>query len=263
MGAELFKFAWKKKKVAGSASRVGLALESDGFTLCHLIKNEGAPPRVKLCRSVSALTPEDRRTALAEIVAESKLAGTPCIVVLPPESYSLRLVDRPNVEEEEIASSLPWLIKDVIDFDPSNAVVDYFEFPADANRGRDPSLFVAAARNDVIEEVTDLIDGSGLELESIDIGELALRNLTLVMSKQPAGTLLLELRPKDGLLAICHGSHRRNDQPIDPANSICRELRQFRRSRLRLPQLERDRRSVVTINGDDQDRTASLGAHEF
>ena len=98
------------------------------------------------------------------------------------------------------------LIKDLIDFDPSDARVDYFDFPADANRGRDPQLFVVAARNDVIEEVTNLLDGSGLELDAVDIGELALRNLTLVMPEQVAGTLLLELRPKGGILAICHES---------------------------------------------------------
>ena len=110
------------------------------------------------------------------------------------------------MEDDEIASSRPWLIKDLIDFDPSDARVDYFEFPADANRGRDPQLFVVAARNDVIEEVTNLLDGSGLELDAVDIGELALRNLTLVIPEQVAGTLLLELRPKGGILAICHES---------------------------------------------------------
>ncbi|MCH7599821.1 MAG: biogenesis protein MshI [Myxococcales bacterium] len=202
----MFKFAWNRNKATARTGRVGLALESDGFTLCHVVKKEGAPPRVTLCKAVSALTPEERNTALAELVAESKLSGTPCVVVLPPESYSLRLLDRPKVEDDEIASSLPWLIKDLIDFDPSDARVDYFDFPADANRGRDPQLFVAAARNDVIEEVTNLLDGSGLELDAVDIGELALRNLTLVMPEQVAGTLLLELRPKGGILAICHES---------------------------------------------------------
>ena len=202
----LFKFEWNRNKATARTSRVGLALESDGFTLCHVVKEEGVPPRVTLCKAVSALTPEERNTALAELVAESKLSGTPCVVVLPPESYSLRLLDRPKVEDDEIASSLPWLIKDLIDFDPSDARVDYFDFPADANRGRDPQLFVVAARNDVIEEVTNLLDGSGLELDAVDIGELALRNLTLVMPEQVAGTLLLELRPKGGILAICHES---------------------------------------------------------
>lgn len=202
----MFKFAWNRDKAAGSTSRIGLALEADGFTFCHLVKDPGSPPRVKLCRSVTAFSPEERRTALAELVSEAKLAGTPCVVVLPAESYSLRLLDRPKVEDDEISSSLPWLLKDVIDFDPSDATVDYFDFPSDANRGRDPSLFVAAARNDVIDEVTDLLDESGLEIQAIDIAGLALRNLTLVMSKQVAGTLLLQLRPKGGVLAICHDS---------------------------------------------------------
>ena len=38
---------------------------------------------------------------------------------------------------------------DLTDLD---ATVDYFEYLADASRGRAPHLFVAAARNDTIEE---------------------------------------------------------------------------------------------------------------
>ena len=53
-GAGLFKFGWKKNPIKGGGSRVGIALESDGFTLCHVVEEEGAPLRLQLCRSVLA-----------------------------------------------------------------------------------------------------------------------------------------------------------------------------------------------------------------
>lgn len=39
----MFKFGWKKNPIKGGGSRVGIALESDGFTLCHVVEEEGGP----------------------------------------------------------------------------------------------------------------------------------------------------------------------------------------------------------------------------
>lgn len=202
----MLKLAWNRKRHKRIAGQVGLSLTSDGLTLCHVVREEDTPPRLQACRSVSALTPEERRAALVELVAELHLEGLPCIVVLPSESYNLRLLDRPNVEDDEIASSLPWLLKDAIDFDLNEATLDYFDFPADATRGRTQRLFVAAVRNSVVDEVTDLLCESGLDLTAIDVAELALRNLGEQLPQQVAGTLFLHLGPKGGLLTICHES---------------------------------------------------------
>ncbi|MCP5045134.1 MAG: pilus assembly protein PilM [bacterium] len=201
----MFRFGSKKKQ-RGSEGRVGLSLTSDGFTLCHVVRDEEAPPRLELARSISGLTSEERTTALAELVEESHLAGTPCVVVLPGEDYTLRLLDRPQVEEEEIASSLPWLIKDVIEFDVGEAAISHFDFPEDANRGRDPHLFVAAARKSVVDEATQLVSDAGLDCEAIEVAELALRNIGEELPEQVAGSVLLNLGPKSGLLTICHDS---------------------------------------------------------
>ncbi len=199
----MFEFAWNRKHTS-NAGRVGLLLASDGFTLCHIVQEEAPPVRLELCRSVTALTPEERKDALGALVRESNLEGLPCVVVLPSERYSLQLLDRPNVEDQELASSLPFLIKDVVDFDTAEATVDSFDFPIDATRGRSPRLFVAATRNSVVEEVVDLLSESRLELAAIDVAELALRNLVEAMPSQVAGTVLLDLGLKGGLLTIYH-----------------------------------------------------------
>ena len=194
----------RKNKGSGVPGRVGIALTHDGFALCHVVRGE--EPQAKLVRvhHVSGLTTEERTEALAGYVEQNGLAETSCVVILSPEDYTLRLVDRPNVEEDEIAASLPFLIKDVIDFDPADAQIAYFPLPEDANRGRDARLFVGVARKECVAEVTALTEAANLELEAIDIAELALRNIVGELPEQVAGTAMLDLGPKGGLLALCH-----------------------------------------------------------
>ncbi len=202
-GVDLFQFGSQKKR-GGAPGRIGLSLAHDGFTLCHVVRDESPQARLETVHSVSGLAPDERATALAEYVEENKLAGTACVVVLPGEDYTLRLLDRPPVGDEEIAESLPWLIKDVIDFEPADARIAHAPLPEDANRGRDPRMFVVAARKSVVDEAAQLVDDAKLELEAIDIAELALRNVANELPEQVAGTAMLDLGAKSGLLALCH-----------------------------------------------------------
>ncbi len=202
-GETLFQLGLQKKR-SGADGLLGLFVTPDGFTLCHVVRGEQPQPRLEHMHSVSNLTHEERATALADYVESNDLTATACVVVLPNQDYILRLLDRPPVEDDEIADSLPWLIKDVIDFDPADARVAHFAFPEDANRGRDPRLFVAAARRSVIEEVTALVEAAELELAAIDIAELALRNIAEELPEQVAGTAMLDLGAKSGDLALCH-----------------------------------------------------------
>ncbi|MFT5444208.1 MAG: MSHA biogenesis protein MshI [Myxococcota bacterium] len=196
-----------KKPVPEANGQVGLTLDGDGFSISHVVRDENGPPKVLFSRSLSNLTGDERQAALREIVAEENLTGLPCVVTLPRDSYRLQLLDRPKVEDHEIVKSLQWLVKEVIDFDPGEATLDYCVFPEDASRGRSEQIFVAAARNQTIEEASELVHGSGLELCAIDVAEFAMRNLIDEMPKLVAGTLLLDLGAKDGLLAICHEAH--------------------------------------------------------
>lgn len=209
----MFKFGRRTKSVEGNG-RLGISVSSDGFSLCHVVREEDGTPKLALSRSVSGLSTEERQAALSELVAESKLEDVPCVVVLEREFYSLRLVDKPSVEEDEVAGSLVWFIKDLIDFDPSDAVIDYTDFPVDASRGRDAKIFVAAARKSAVTEATELLSHCGLTLDAVDVPEFAMRNIAGLLPTQVAGTLLLDLGLKDGLLTICHDDMLYFTRPI-------------------------------------------------
>lgn len=204
-GVELLGFGAKKSR-AGAPGYVGLALAHDGFTLCHVVRGDAPQARLEHVHHVSGLTHDERAAALGEYVDQNALASTDCIVVLPAEDYTLRLLDRPQVEESEIASALHWLVKEVIDYDPSDAQIAHCALPEDAQRGRDARIFVGIARKDRVGEIATLVGESGLHLAAIEVAEMALRNLVDELPEQVAGTAMLDLGEKSGLLALCHES---------------------------------------------------------
>ncbi len=147
-------------------------------------------------------TAAKRLETLRLLVEAHGCEGAACNLVLMPDQYQLYQVERPAVEAAELAEAIRWRIKDLVDGSISDAVLDVFEFPADASRNRGAMLNVAVARKAMIKEFIQLIGDAGLNLSSIDISELALRNLLLPVDNPVAGRVILLLRRGQGLLTI-------------------------------------------------------------
>lgn len=64
-----------------------------------------------------------------------------------------------------------------------NAVVDVFQLPADGVRGSKRMVYVVVAELNRIKSLIEMVRESELELEAIDIGEMALRNLSLLQDE--------------------------------------------------------------------------------
>ncbi|MFO8141198.1 MAG: biogenesis protein MshI [Marinobacter sp.] len=150
--------------------------------------------------------PARRQQALSQLVADQNWSGAPAILVLPIDQYQVFQVERPEgVDDSELADALKWKLKDFLDFSPSDAVFDVFMFPKEASRGRGPLVNVVAARKSLVQELIELVSGSGLELEKIDIAELALRNLAARLDSTKRGVALVHLRDRYGQMVICQG----------------------------------------------------------
>lgn len=150
--------------------------------------------------------PAKRQEALSKLVGEQGWTGTPAVLVLPIDQYQVFQVERPEgIEDAELADALKWKLKDFLDFSPADAVSDVFAFPADASRGRGPLVNVVAARKSLVRELIELVLEAGLELERIDIAELALRNLAARLDQSSRGVALVHLRDRYGQMVICQG----------------------------------------------------------
>lgn len=137
--------------------------------------------------------------ALHDFVSKHKLSKRLCHVVLHNKDYSLLLVEAPDVPEDELREAIRWRIKDLISFPVENAVVDVFLLPADGNRASKKMVYVVVAERERIESLVELVHESGLTLASIDIGEMALRNIALVkQGDEEAGRGIAMVRIVEG-----------------------------------------------------------------
>lgn len=134
----------------------------------------------------------------AEHLSIAKSAAT---TLMDSRDYQLLLVEAPDVEPGELRAAVRWRIKDLIDFHIDDAVIDVFEIPGQV-RGRSRMMYVVAARTSRVSARIADVESMGFALNSVDIEELALRNLAALSPEDERGTGLLRLAPEDGLIVI-------------------------------------------------------------
>jgi MSHA biogenesis protein MshI len=186
----------------GAPGQVGVLIEESGFSLAHVVPVAGGRPQLAHCRYVPLSSPGMLEDALRDAVREAKLERARAVFVLGPDSYALRIVDAPQVQPEERRAALRWTMQELVDFDASDAAVDVFEVPAALHReGGAARLFVAAAPGEAVRRSIALARAAGLELDAIDITELALRNVAALHPAESGGVAAL-LLGDEGLITV-------------------------------------------------------------
>ena len=145
-------------------------------------------------------------------------------VVLPWDSFSLFLLERPEVPPSEIRGALRWKIRELIDYHPDDATLDAFEVPVETRPGSPRMIYVAAAPTARLRAVIEDVAASPATLSVIDIPELCLRNLVTTHPAEADGVVAVYCEARQGCLLICRGRSvylaRRLDfgQPADTAD---------------------------------------------
>jgi MSHA biogenesis protein MshI len=198
-------FALLKKKPRNKGV-TGLSVSSAGIAIARVLRGEGQSPVLDICDFMPLDAHADRKGALARLVAKHGLQGAHTIDVLQPELHSLLLIEAPDVQPAELKAAVRWRIKDLIDFHIDDAVIDVFEVPDQGGPGRARLMYAVAVRASHINEQVDTLKGSGLELDVIDIPELALRNITSLLEQDVRGMALLSFTDNSGLITLtCQG----------------------------------------------------------
>ena len=137
---------------------------------------------------------------LAGLCEAQKLQDAPLNEVLPAGQVKLQLLEAPPVEAQEMREAVRWKIKDLLDYDVEQAVVDVFSLPAED--GRPKEVYAVYAHEDQVRQCVDLAESAGLNLRSIDISELAQRNIAARLPEDETGVALLSLQEAGGLLTL-------------------------------------------------------------
>ena len=103
---------------------------------------------------------------------------------------------------EELRAAMRWRVKDLIDFHINDATLDVFDVPGERVAGRARQMYAVAARSAVIQKRVDLLDAANINLQVIDIIELAQRNLAGLLPEDARGVALLSFTAGAGLLTI-------------------------------------------------------------
>ena len=185
------------RRSSAPAASVGVQLSSDGVSIAISTGGTEASGRGlagaalggRAQASSVSCRPEAWHNQLDALARELGLAkGTPANLVLPPDAYALLLLDPPDVPPAELKDAIRWQVRELVSFNVDDAILDVFAFPEEAAKGR-KTCFVAVAERRMLQPQVDAFRDSRLELRSIDITELALRNLIPDECEEPVAVL--------------------------------------------------------------------------
>lgn len=154
--------------------------------------------------SYTRCAPNEQSEVLQQIVREQGLKGLPCSLVLSTDQYNTQTLERPNVEAAELAQAVRWKIRDYVEGDVSQWVVDSYALPEAATRERPPQVVAVMARRSLVERLMGLVQGAGLVLDAIDIAAMALRNLLAVQEVDASlAQSVFWVRDHEAVVLIC------------------------------------------------------------
>ena len=164
------------------------------------VSRSGTMPKVEMC----VYFPQAGVTSpiLEKLRKDARIGNYQFTTLLNPNEYQLLLVDAPNVPVAELKTAIRWRIKDTLTYHVDDATVDVLQIPAKSGSERPQSLYAVAVSNDTIRKRIALFENAHIELEVIDIPEMAQRNIAELFEESGRGLALLAFDDAGGLLTL-------------------------------------------------------------
>lgn len=186
---------------------LGIALQQDAFGLARV------EPGRSTCHA-----PLDEE-ALEKVVRRDRLRRHAAHLVLDAGDYRLLPTERPDVPEADLREALRWQIADLVDFDVTDAVLEFCPMGDGENHHGRSMVFAVAAPTARVRDGIHAVRRAGLRIASVGIPELALRNLALRLPEAASGLTLLYVRDRSATILLIHGTSlfvaRRVDVAMD------------------------------------------------
>jgi MSHA biogenesis protein MshI len=117
------------------------------------------------------------------------------------------LVEAPSVPVDELKTAVRWRIKDMLNYHIDDATVDVLQIPPGKKSGaeRPQSLYAIAAPSETIKKRIALFEKAKINLQVIDIPEMAQRNIATLFEEGERGLALLSFSDSGGLLTVTCG----------------------------------------------------------
>lgn len=180
----------------------GIGFHDDGIALTHIKSGNAQSASLDLCEFIPLNEGEDYEQVLDTLVNKYHLADQKVNCVLQPGDYSLFYLESPDVATDELRSAIKWRIKDLIDFHIDDAIIDVFDIPGQDKKGKQKMMYTIVARHSEIQWRVELMHRHDLDINAIDIAELALRNIVAYMPEDKDGCVLIDFYSNTGLISL-------------------------------------------------------------
>jgi len=191
----------------------------DGIAVAQVRREKDMAPILELCSFIKRDDARSEDKLLQRVSSENHLETINCVSMMELGSYSLLMVEAPDVQPDELRAAIRWKIKDLIDFHIDDSVIDVFAVPDSKGSGRNKMMYVVVSRSASVKARIDQLVNAGFNLGVIDIPELALRNIASLLPEDVGGVALIYIGQDKGLITITRQStlylSRRIDKGIN------------------------------------------------
>jgi MSHA biogenesis protein MshI len=266
---------WSKFAAKTADGWVAVVRRTARLDVARVVRATGGRPEILALDSFQI--EQDEAESLGRLAHSKFLQRNQCVTLLAETDYRLVQVDAPTVPTEERLQALRWRLKDMVDFPVDTAVLAVADIPTDA--GRQASVFVVAAPAVTVSGCMARFAQAKINLQAIDIPEMAVRNVAVLFEETNRGLAFLLLNEDHSVLVITYKGElylsRRIDMTAEALSPEDSERRLAMRERLAL-ELQRtldnfDRqygfisvsRLVVATEKDSAGLVAALGENLY
>lgn len=178
--------------------------DRQGIAIAAVRRQPGYAPVLELCRYEATDPDTSGRKALGSLVSGHNLRNSRGVGLMALNSYYLFQIDAPEVPVEERAAAARWRIKDLVDYDVEDTVIEVFDAPTQRLAGSQGKLNVVVAERGLVKTRIDAMLGSGLAVETIDIPELALLNIARLLPEDVGGVIMVYIGKDAGIINVSH-----------------------------------------------------------
>lgn len=190
-----------KKKIKKDV-KVAVCTDENTISVARVRREKDLPPILEVCEVQEIENIAIRDAEIARLTNLYDLDQYECLSALEMGDYNLLLVEAPDVQPEELRAAIRWRVKELIDFHIDDAVVDVFEAPSHKAAGNNKMMYAVVAKSDRVKALIDQLNKVDLNLNIIDIPELALRNIAAMLPEDVGGVALIYPGQNQGLITI-------------------------------------------------------------
>ena len=191
---------FEKIKTRSAQETLGLVIGADQISFC--VVSGGSVLRLAAEYSTEH---ESWPKRLADAVREHNLKGMPCHLILAGDEYKLLPVEVPDVPAAEVDQALLWSLRDVLEAQPQDMLVQSFPFAGGLSRPGRAMRHAVAVRKSVIRELADGVLAAGLDLHAIDIAELAMCALVKRLPEDERGVCVVTQGARNVVITLHRG----------------------------------------------------------